>query len=192
MPIAISAAQTESHGFHRWAEGPSLGAGKIEKRLYIVFVFVERAERREIPAAGITLRDQVFPGSPSEFGPAVLNGDDVRDHSRMAAVSICEGMNSRQLVMKTKQRFIARERSVFQPVSRIGKELGNSLDDLSRIARHVSLGLTVRAGPPPDVVEHPVMQVSDIQFIQRVEGFHRSAIKRPIARRQYVQGFVFI
>ena len=88
-------------------------------------------------------------------------------------VSICEGMNSRQLVMKTKQRFVGRERFVFQPVSRVGKEPGNSLDDLSRIASNVSLRLTIRSGPLPDAVEHSVMQVSDIQFIQRVEGFHR-------------------
>jgi hypothetical protein len=32
-------------------EWTSLGAGKVEKRLYIIFVFVERAERSEIPAA---------------------------------------------------------------------------------------------------------------------------------------------
>src|ERR1700678_577236 len=146
-PMAIGAAQTESDRFHSQAKWPSLGAGKVEKRLYIVFVFIERAERREIPAAGITLRGQVFTGSPSEFGVAVLYGDDVGDHSRVAPVSISEGMNSRQLVMKTKQCFVSRERFVFQPVSRVGEDLGNSLDDLYRIASHVSLRLTIRGGP---------------------------------------------
>ena len=65
----------ESHEFHREVERPSLRAGKVQKEVHIVLVFVKRAERREIHAAGITVRDQVFTGSPGEFGLAVFYGD---------------------------------------------------------------------------------------------------------------------
>jgi len=67
--------------------------------------------------------------------------------------------------MKTKQRFVGGERLVFERVSCVCKELANSLDDLFQIAANISHCLRIRAGPLPDVVEHPVMQVSDIHFV---------------------------
>src|SRR5207249_8807806 len=52
-------------------------------------------------------------------------------------------MNFRQLMVKTKQRFIVRERFVFKPISRVVQTLGNPLHDLLRIATDVPLRLTI-------------------------------------------------
>lgn len=91
---------------------PSSGPSKIEKGLHYVVIYIKRPQCREIPAACIALSDQVFSGTPGEFRVAVLYGDDVGNHSGMAAVSICERMYSRQLMMKTKERLVSRERLV--------------------------------------------------------------------------------
>jgi hypothetical protein len=93
-------------------ESPSSRPRKVEKGLHYVVICIKRAECREISAACIALRDQVFSGSPGEFRLAVLYGDDVGNHSAVTAVSICERMYSRQLVMKTKERLVNRERLV--------------------------------------------------------------------------------
>ena len=113
------AGNTELRGILNWVRNNPqskvvsvvvrLGAGKIEKRLHIVFVCVEGAECRQIAAAGIAFGDQIFSGSPCEFRLAAFYGHDVGKHSGVAAVSIGERMNSRQFVVKTKESFVSRE-----------------------------------------------------------------------------------
>jgi hypothetical protein len=150
----------------------------VEQQFHVVFICVERGE---IPGARIARGNEIFSNAPSEFRLAVLYGDDVGDHSRMTAVSIRERMNSRQLVMKTKQRFVHRERFVFQPVSRVGDKLEYSLRDLFRVATDVLLRLTVGTRPFRDVVEHAMVQFPDVRFCGSVRGgrgFHRSTPKR--------------
>lgn len=74
------------------AEWPSSRPSKVEKGFHYVVIYIKRPECREIPAACIALRDRVFSGTPGEFRLAVLHGDDVGNHSGVAAVSICERM----------------------------------------------------------------------------------------------------
>ena len=137
MPVSINAAETESHDFHLEAKSEWLRAREVEQQLHVVFVCVERAQRGEVPRARIARGDEIFSSAPGEFRLAALNGDDVGDHSRMTPVSIREGMDSRQLVMKAKQCFVGRERFVLQAVSCVGEKLGNSLHDLFRVAADV-------------------------------------------------------
>src|ERR1700675_1914675 len=50
----------------------------------------------------------------------------------------------------------------------------------------------VRSRPFPDVIEHAVMQLSDVRFFERVRRFHRAIVKDPFSRPQNVQRFVFV
>src|SRR5271155_1803945 len=50
----------------------------------------------------------------------------------------------------------------------------------------------VRSRPFPDVIEHAVMQLSDVRFFERVRGFHCAIVKGPFSRPQNVQRFVFV
>jgi hypothetical protein len=50
----------------------------------------------------------------------------------------------------------------------------------------------VLSRPFPDVIEHAVMQLSDVRFFERVGGFHRAVVKGPFSRPQNVQRFVFV
>ena len=176
----------------RPSQQPRSRARELEQGFHVIFIGIERAKRGEISGASIALSDQVFSSTPGEFRLAVFYNDDVGHHAGMASVSVGERMNSGQLMMKTKQRVVYRERLVLQPASRVGEELGNSLHDLFRVAADVPLRQTIDTCLFPDVVEHAAMQFPDVRFFKRVRGFDRSTLEGPLSSPQNVHGFIFI
>ena len=101
-------------------------------------------------------------------------------------------MDFRQLMVKTKQRFIRRECLVFKPIARVSQKLGNPLNDLLRIATDIPFRLAVDTCPFPDIVEHATMQFAGVRFAEWIHGLHRSVVERPLPGRYNVQGFVFV
>src|SRR6266404_4553826 len=61
-----------------------------------------------------------------------------------------------------------------------------------KYSRDCSRMFAVRSRPFPDVIEHAVMQPSDVRLFERVRGFHRAIVKGPFSRPQNVQRFIFV
>ena len=124
--------------------------------MHVVFICVERAKCREIRVARApALLYKVRASTPGEIRPAVLYGDDIRNHASVASVPVGECMNSRnELVMKPNEAFIDGKDFIFHPILSVSEKLGYALSDLTRVAADVQFVPAVGPRPFPNVIKH--------------------------------------
>src|SRR5215831_12979264 len=175
------------------AKSPRSRARKIKQRLHIIFVGVECAKRGKVARARVALCNKVFAGTPGKFRLAEFHGDNIGNHTRVSSISIGKWMDSRnELMVETDEAFVERKCLVVDPVPHVSEKLWNPLEYFVRVAADIQLMGSILARPFPDVVEHLVVQVAEVRFVERVPGFHCSSVKCPIVAAENVQCFVFV
>src|ERR1700722_14722845 len=97
---------------------PTLGASKLQKRLYVVLV--RRLESVDIAVPKVSLRHDIR-SAPSEYGFILRSRQYVSDESCMTTVAICEGMDRDQTMVKTDGGLIGWKGLVFEPISGVAQ-----------------------------------------------------------------------
>ena len=86
----------------------------------------------------------------------------------MAAVAVRERMDRDETVMKAHGDFVGRKRFVFYPGFNVIEQMAQGGLDLVKGNPEIPLAAPEIPGPPPDLAEHLLVQISDELFVQQI------------------------
>jgi len=106
--------------------------------------------------------------APGENRPALSFGQHIRHQTRVPPIAVREGMNHHQAMMKANRKFVGRVGSVFQPITYIAEQAGQSFADFVVRNANVLFAGSVDSCPFPGLVKHAPVKIPHIGLDERI------------------------